>query len=95
MTDDREEIPPEVHHYNHIGEVPWDIQKYVLLPTYVEGITDTDCSSYWAQRYKIFSRYDEGIWLTDDAWFGVTPEPVARFVSLYSAFGLELIQILQ
>lgn len=39
-------------------------------------------SSYWSQRYKIFSRYDEGIWLTDDAWFGVTPEPVAKFVSL-------------
>lgn len=23
-----EEAPPEVHHYNDIGEVPWDIQKY-------------------------------------------------------------------
>lgn len=55
-----EEAPPEVHHYNDIGEVPWDIQNY------------------WAQRYKIFSKYDEGVWLTDDAWFGVTPEPVAK-----------------
>jgi hypothetical protein len=26
-----DEAPPEVHHYNHIGEVPWDIQKYVVL----------------------------------------------------------------
>jgi hypothetical protein len=34
--------------------------------------------SYWAQRYRIFSKYDEGVWLTDDAWFGVTPEPVAK-----------------
>lgn len=25
-----DEAPPEVHHYNYIGEVPWDIQKYVL-----------------------------------------------------------------
>ena len=32
---------------------------------------------YWHQRYDLFARYDEGIWLTDDAWFGVTPEPVA------------------
>jgi len=33
---------------------------------------------YWHQRYDLFARYDEGIWLTDDAWFGVTPEPVAE-----------------
>lgn len=33
---------------------------------------------YWHQRYDIFSKYDEGIWMTDDAWFGVTPEPVAK-----------------
>ncbi|KAH8427849.1 RNA methyltransferase [Aspergillus melleus] len=59
--------PPEVHHYDHIGEVPWDIQNY------------------WAQRYKIFSRYDEGVWLTDDAWFGVTPEPVANKIAEHVA----------
>jgi hypothetical protein len=38
-------------------------------------------TSYWAQRYRIFSKYDDGVWLTDDAWFGVTPEPVAKFVT--------------
>lgn len=27
MADD--EIPPEVHHYSSLQEVPWDIQKYV------------------------------------------------------------------
>ncbi|KAE8344576.1 hypothetical protein BDV24DRAFT_126759 [Aspergillus arachidicola] len=62
-----EEAPPEVHHYNEIGEVPWDIQNY------------------WAQRYKIFSKYDEGVWLTDDAWFGVTPEPVANKIAEHIA----------
>lgn len=35
-------------------------------------------AKYWHQRYNIFSKYDEGIWLTDDAWFGVTPEPIAK-----------------
>ncbi|PWY78187.1 S-adenosyl-L-methionine-dependent methyltransferase [Aspergillus heteromorphus CBS 117.55] len=58
------DLPPEeVHHYEDISEVPWDIQNY------------------WAQRYKIFSKYDEGVWLTDDAWFGVTPEPVANKIA--------------
>lgn len=37
-----------------------------------------EISKYWHQRYDIFSKYDEGIWMTDDAWFGVTPEPVAK-----------------
>jgi trimethylguanosine synthase len=32
---------------------------------------------YWQQRYSIFSFYDYDIKLTNDAWFGVTPEPVA------------------
>ncbi|KAL1996047.1 hypothetical protein VTN49DRAFT_582 [Thermomyces lanuginosus] len=58
-----EQAPPEVRHYRHRGEVPWDIQ------------------GYWAQRHQIFSKYEEGIWLTDDAWFGVTPEPVANKIA--------------
>lgn len=37
-----------------------------------------DIQKYYDQRYSIFSRYDEGIYMTDDAWFGVTPEPVAN-----------------
>lgn len=32
---------------------------------------------YFSQRYSLFSLYDEGVFMTDDAWFGVTPEPVA------------------
>ncbi|TAQ89829.1 hypothetical protein B7494_g1879 [Chlorociboria aeruginascens] len=51
------------HHYTHVSQVGWDIQKY------------------WHQRYSIFSMYDDGIHMTDDAWFGVTPEPVANKVA--------------
>lgn len=39
-----------------------------------------EISKYWHQRYEIFSKYDDGVWMTDDAWFGVTPEPVATCV---------------
>ncbi|KAL2886699.1 Trimethylguanosine synthase [Ceratocystis lukuohia] len=38
-------------------------------------------AKYWAQRYSIFSLYDEGILFTDDAWFGVTPEPIANQIA--------------
>ncbi|PBP19237.1 RNA cap guanine-N2 methyltransferase [Diplocarpon rosae] len=38
-----------------------------------------DIQKYWEQRYSIWSLYDDGIYMTDDAWFGVTPEPVAKY----------------
>lgn len=37
------------------------------------------------QRYSIISKYDEGIQLTDDAWFEVTPEPVAAKIAEHIA----------
>ncbi|KJZ80597.1 hypothetical protein HIM_00447 [Hirsutella minnesotensis 3608] len=40
-----------------------------------------DIQKYFAQRYSIFSLYESGVQLTDDAWFGVTPEPVARRIA--------------
>lgn len=47
---------------------------------YYESVDEVsaDIAKYWLQRHNIFSKYDEGIWLTNDAWFGVTPEPVAK-----------------
>jgi trimethylguanosine synthase len=38
-------------------------------------------SKYWHQRHDIFSKYSDGIWMTDGAWFGVTPEPVAKRIA--------------
>ncbi|KAL4922885.1 RNA cap guanine-N2 methyltransferase-domain-containing protein [Aspergillus aurantiobrunneus] len=45
------------------------------------GQVPWDIQNYWSQRYDIFSKYDDGVWLTDDAWFGVTPEPVATKIA--------------
>lgn len=38
---------------------------------------------YWFQRFKIWSKYDKGIWMTEDAWFGVTPEPIANKIAAH------------
>jgi 16S rRNA A1518/A1519 N6-dimethyltransferase RsmA/KsgA/DIM1 with predicted DNA glycosylase/AP lyase activity len=35
---------------------------------------------YWNQGYSIFSKYDDGIWMTDDSWYEVTHESVAKYV---------------
>ncbi|KIX03601.1 uncharacterized protein Z518_07154 [Rhinocladiella mackenziei CBS 650.93] len=60
-------LPEGVHHYQSLGEVPWDLQKY------------------WHQGYSIFSKYDEGIWMTDDSWYGVTHESVANKIAQHMA----------
>ncbi|KAF1365111.1 trimethylguanosine synthase [Lizonia empirigonia] len=40
---------------------------------------------YWFQRFKIWDKYDKGIWMTEDAWFGVTPEPIANKIAAHIA----------
>ncbi|KAJ4295993.1 putative diacylglycerol O-acyltransferase tgs1 [Collariella sp. IMI 366227] len=36
---------------------------------------------YFQQRYSIFEHYDYDIHFTHDAWFGVTPEPIANKIA--------------
>lgn len=36
---------------------------------------------YWAQRYRLFSRFDEGIKLDREGWFSVTPEKIAEHIA--------------
>lgn len=43
---------------------------------------------YWRQRNDLFRLYDEDIYMTDDAWFGVTAEPIAEYVTHSALFRL-------
>ena len=38
-------------------------------------------SKYWAQRYQLFSKYDDGIKLDEESWYSVTPEKIAEHVA--------------
>lgn len=40
--------------------------------------TDASVSKYYAQRYRIWQRFDDGIYMTKEGWFSVTMEPIAR-----------------
>lgn len=42
---------------------------------------DARLAKYWAQRYRLFRKFDEGIRLNDTAWFSVTPEKIAEHVA--------------
>ncbi|KAL8154009.1 hypothetical protein V2J09_011769 [Rumex salicifolius] len=33
---------------------------------------------YWCQRYRLFSKFDQGIKMDEEGWFSVTPEALAR-----------------
>ncbi|XP_027876699.1 trimethylguanosine synthase isoform X2 [Xiphophorus couchianus] len=47
-----------------------------------EMAADPELVKYWAQRYRLFSRYDEGIRLDREGWFSVTPEKIAEHIAL-------------
>jgi trimethylguanosine synthase len=75
-------MPEGVHHYDESSEMPENIQKFVMsIKVWIEP-RNWQVNRYWHQRYDIWSRYDEGIWMTDDVWFGVTPEPIAKYFFL-------------
>nr|XP_044998796.1 trimethylguanosine synthase isoform X2 [Jaculus jaculus] len=42
---------------------------------------DPELAKYWAQRYRLFSRFDDGIKLDREGWFSVTPEKIAEHIA--------------
>uniref|UniRef100_A0A8C8S7X2 Trimethylguanosine synthase n=1 Tax=Pelusios castaneus TaxID=367368 RepID=A0A8C8S7X2_9SAUR len=46
-----------------------------------EIAADPELAKYWAQRYRLFSRFDEGIKLDREGWFSVTPEKIAEHIA--------------
>jgi len=45
-------------------------------------------SKYWAQRYRLFSKYDEGIQMDEESWYSVTPEKIAKHIAEVCRCGL-------
>ncbi|KAK3534226.1 hypothetical protein QTP86_007028 [Hemibagrus guttatus] len=46
-----------------------------------EIAAEPELAKYWAQRYRLFSRFDEGIKLDHEGWFSVTPEKIAKHIA--------------
>lgn len=45
-------------------------------------------SKYWCQRYTLFSRYDHGVLMDQEAWFSVTAEVIAQHQAKRCATGV-------
>ncbi|GME84502.1 unnamed protein product [Ambrosiozyma monospora] len=42
-----------------------------------------ELKKYWKSRYKLFNRFDDGIQLTYELWFSVTPEALAIYTAKF------------
>ncbi|KAL0966080.1 hypothetical protein UPYG_G00290630 [Umbra pygmaea] len=51
-------------------------------PLPAEIAAEPELAKYWAQRYRLFSRFDEGIKLDHEGWFSVSPEKIAEHIAL-------------
>lgn len=52
----------------------------LLMHSY-ETLPD-ECKKYWKKRYSLFSKFDDGIYMTLELWYLVTPESVAAFIAI-------------
>ncbi|KAI4904271.1 hypothetical protein NFI96_030081 [Prochilodus magdalenae] len=58
-----------------------------------EIAAEPELAKYWAQRYRLFSRFDEGVKLDHEGWFSVTPEKIAEHIAqrVRDTYDLQLI----
>ncbi|KAM9845030.1 trimethylguanosine synthase [Aulostomus maculatus] len=82
------EIPdfllPDAPEGNSDGQKPKKKSKRARRRQQVPAdmVAEPDLAKYWAQRYRLFSRFDEGIRLDREGWFSVTPEKIAEHIAL-------------
>ncbi|XP_063114558.1 trimethylguanosine synthase isoform X2 [Cavia porcellus] len=54
-------------------------RKICSIPPEIAAVPEL--MKYWAQRYRLFSRFDDGIKLDREGWFSVTPEKIAEHIA--------------
>lgn len=57
---------------------------------------DDKLYKYYSQRYNLFSRYDDGILMDEEAWFSVTPENIAIHIAerVYNSIGFDRFSVI-
>ena len=49
------------------------------VPAHLAGLPHI--GKYWAQRYRLFSKFDEGVKLDSESWYSITPEKIAEHIA--------------
>ena len=69
------------------GTITFPKSGFVHLPNgdcgdgIVNPYPDTVDNKYWAQRHRLFGRFEGGIQLDREGWFSVTPEAIANHIA--------------
>lgn len=71
QEDERQEEDSENNEYTYNGELL--MHTYYTLPPSLQ--------KFWSRRYELFSKYDEGIYLSAELWYSVTPEMIAKYIA--------------
>ena len=65
-----------------LGETQWETPPGGFIPAPWKWTREfhecPDIKKYWAQRYRLYSRYDSGVELDRVGWFSATPEVIAK-----------------
>lgn len=61
------------------SDVEVDSEDELLMHSY--ATLPNQCKKFWKKRYLLWSKFDEGVYMTSDMWFSVTPETTARAIA--------------
>lgn len=73
--------PPEAHRADSAPQRSRARQRR-QGPVPKEVAAEPELAKYWAQRHRLFSRFDEGIRMDREGWFSVTPERIAEHIAV-------------
>jgi len=57
------------------------LPRHPPTPVPEEFASNPHIKKYWHQRYRLFSKYDEGVKLDEEGWYSVTPEKIAEHIA--------------
>ena len=76
-----EDMGYDLENTNEDGDDDFDAEKGEIEPSLQVSEQPDVYYKYWAQRYRLFSKYDEGIILDQEGWYSVTPELIASHIA--------------
>jgi trimethylguanosine synthase len=94
IYDHAEDEEQQEHQYSTHYEQEHNAEQFEEVPVVTEdanghptadqnmiGPQQAVISKYWAQRYRLFSKYSEGIVLDEEGWYSATPELIAAHLA--------------
>eukprot|EP00124_Ichthyophonus_hoferi_P001147 Ihof_evm4s54 gene=Ihof_evmTU4s54 len=56
-------------------------KKGIVVGGISQNMHGKENAKYWNQRYRLFTLFDQGIWIDKEGWYSVTPEVIAQHIA--------------